>query len=145
MILLTALLIGLSAYGADVAKVASTAKSASGPSTAKEFGTCKPQLDPKTNTEEAFARKASEASDASKAEILARLIYSEALSTGYWNGKCNAKSDADIMTGIGWGIMNRVKGKSGPDVYADVIFGKSQFRTSFSGKKENPFAEAFLC
>ena len=144
MIMLLSLLFSLNLYASDVSKPSSV--SAARPGYAPvNLGDCKPALDPKTNTEEVFARNASEKADLSNAEILARLIYSESLSTGYWNGKCNAKSDLDIMTGIGWGIMNRIKGKSGKTPYADVIFGKSQFRTSFSGKKDNPFAEAFLC
>ncbi|MGZ3797582.1 MAG: hypothetical protein ACXVB1_14520 [Pseudobdellovibrionaceae bacterium] len=112
-----------------------------------ELGGCKPQIDPKTKTEEAFARAEAEKSELSKEELLARLIYSESLSTGYWKEHCNAKSEDDIMTTIGWGIMNRVKGKAkvNLDAYSDIIFGKSQFRTSFSSKKTNPFAEAFLC
>lgn len=112
-----------------------------------ELGGCKPQKHPKTNTEEAFARAEAEKADLSKEELLARLIYSESLSTGYWNGRCNSKSEEDIMTAIGWGIMNRVKGKakSSLDPYSKVIFARRQFSTSFSTAKTNPFAEAFLC
>lgn len=107
------------------------------------LGDCKPSK----SEPEATARKLVETADLGKEEILARLIYSESLSTGYWNNGCNAKSDIDIMTSIGWGIMNRVKtkAKSSLDAYSDVIFGRLQFSTSFSGKKTNPFAEAFLC
>lgn len=108
---------------------------------------CKPQKDPKTNTEETLVRAEAEKAALSREELLARLIYSESLSTGYWNDKCTAKSEDDIMTTIGWGIMNRVKQKSKTslDAYSDVIFMKGQFRTSFSSKKINPFAQAFLC
>lgn len=43
--------------------------------------------------------------------------------------------------------MNRVKIKSltNQDAYSDVIFAKKQFSTSFSARKPNPFAIAFLC
>lgn len=125
---------------------AAKSKATSGSSIVK-LGDCKPQVDPTTQSEEAFARKLAEQAGLSKEELLARLIYSEALSTGYWKGTCNAKSAEDIFTNIGWGIMHRVRGKAknNLDAYSEVIFGKSQFRTSFSGKKPNPFAEAFLC
>lgn len=111
--------------------------------TAPDLQDCKPA----TTDPESAARRAAEAAGLSKEELLARLIYSESLSTGYWNNGCKAKSDTDIMTGIGWGIMNRVKSKATAslDAYSDVIFGKLQFSTSFSSKKKNPFAEAFLC
>lgn len=77
-------------------------------------------------------------------EILARLIFSEALSTGYWKERCTADSEDDIMILIGWGVLNRLKAKTS-DSYFNVIFAKDQFRTSFSSKRKNPFAEAFLC
>jgi hypothetical protein len=132
----------------EVAKGPATASSK--PSTSQaavELGECKPQVDTKTKTEEGFARAQAEKAGLSKEELLARLIYSESLSTGYWKEICNAKSEDDIMKTIGWGIMNRVKGKAklSLDAYSDIIFGKNQFRTSFSSKKTNPFAEAFLC
>lgn len=130
---------GTAAYGAVTTVVASQAS--------VELGGCKPHVDARTKTEEQFARNEAEKSGLSKEELLARLIYSEALSTGYWKNACKAKSESDIMKSIGWGIMNRVKSKarSSLDAYSDVIFDKNQFRTSFSGKKSNPFAEAFLC
>lgn len=114
---------------------------------ARELAACKPQILPPGDSEEATARKLAEAAGLSKEELLARLIYSEALSTGFWNDRCQASSDKDIMNAIGWGIMTRVKSRARQslDAYSDVIFGKMQFRTSFSGKKENPFASAFLC
>lgn len=107
------------------------------------LGNCKPA----SRTEEATARKFAEQAALSKEELLARLIYSEALSTGYWNRRCHANSAQDLFTTIGWGIMNRVKTKSvsSLDAYSDVIFAEKQFSTSFSGKKANPFAAAFLC
>lgn len=116
-------------------------------SAAIELENCKPQVDKATNSEEVFARKAAEKNDLSKYEILARLIYSESLSSGYWKGTCNAHSGEDIMQAIGWGAMNRIKTKlaTSLNAYTDVVFAKMQFRTSFSSKKENPFAQAFLC
>lgn len=112
-----------------------------------ELGGCKPQEDTATKSEEAFAKKEAEKNDLSKEEMLARIIYSETLSTGYWHGLCEAKSVESMMEGIGWGVMKRVqaKSKSQLDPYKEAIFAPKQFRTSFSGKKENPFAEAFLC
>lgn len=109
----------------------------------QNLGNCQPA----SQAEEKMARKWAEENGLSKEEILARLIYSEALSTGYWKNKCNAESDVAIMKSIGWGVMNRVqsKAKQNLDAYSDVIFAKNQFRTSFSGKKENPFATSFLC
>lgn len=112
-----------------------------------ELGGCKPQEDSTTKSEEAFAKNEAEKHDLSKEEMLARIIYSETLSTGYWHGLCEAKSVDSMMEGIGWGVMKRVhaKSKSQLDPYKEAIFAPKQFRTSFSGKKENPFAEAFLC
>lgn len=112
-----------------------------------ELAGCKPQEDLKTKNEESFAKAEAEKNDLPKEEILARLIYSETLSTGYWHGLCEAPSVKSMMEGIGWGVMKRVKAKekSHLDPYKEAIFAPKQFRTSFSGKKENPFAEAFLC
>ena len=112
-----------------------------------ELGGCKPQEDSVNKTEEVFAKKEAEKNDLSKEEMLARIIYSETLSTGYWHGLCEAKSAESMMEGIGWGVMKRVhaKSKSQLDPYKEAIFAPKQFRTSFSGKKDNPFAEAFLC
>jgi hypothetical protein len=112
-----------------------------------ELGGCKPQEDLKTKSEEGFAKAEAEKNDLPKEEMLARLIYSESLSTGYWHGHCEAPSVKSVMKGIGWGVMKRVtaKAKSQLDPYKEAIFAPKQFRTSFSGKKENAFAEAFLC
>ena len=112
-----------------------------------ELAGCKPQEDTKTKSEEAFAKSEAEKKDLPKEEMLARLIYSETLSTGYWHGHCEAPSVEVMMEGIGWGVMKRVqaKAKSQLDPYKEAIFAPKQFRTSFSGKKENAFAEAFLC
>jgi len=107
-----------------------------------ELSHCTPQV----GSEELYARQAAEKFNLPNEELLARIIFSEALSTGYWKKRCEAPSSAELMEGIGWGIMNRVKqylGKGNP--YREVIFQKNQFRTSFSGKKKNPFAIAFLC
>lgn len=51
------------------------------------------------------------------------------------------------MTAIGWGVLNRVKRRNGRELedFSSVIFSPGQFRTSFSSKKKNPFAVAFLC
>lgn len=104
---------------------------------AVELNECKPHL----GSEEVSARRAAEKAKLSDAEVLARLILSESLSTGFWKGRCEASSSRDLMEAIGWGILNRVK----KNRYYDVVFQKNQFRTSFSGKKGNPFAVTFLC
>jgi hypothetical protein len=111
-----------------------------------ELGRCIPQKDSFNGTEETYARREAEKARLSDHEVLARLIFSESLSTGYWRRQCNAPSDKLIMETIGWGIMNRVeKFKQNSDPYYDVVFQKNQFRTSFSTKKNNPFAASFLC
>lgn len=143
------LLSNLNCIAKEVAKSEKAAMNTSTTASVSEIllAECKPQIDPKTKTEEFFARAEAEKAGLSKEELLARLIYSESLSTGYWNDKCTAKSEDDIMMTIGWGIMNRInqKARSSLDAYSDVIFMKNQFRTSFSSKKINPFAQAFLC
>lgn len=80
-------------------------------------------------------------------EILARLIFSEGLSTGCLNHKvCSniISFKEHIFNKIGWGIALRIKNS----IY-DVVFKKFQFRTSFSPKmsdnKKNIFAHFFLC
>lgn len=80
-------------------------------------------------------------------EVLARLIFSEGLSTGCLNHKVcsNVGSFKEhVFNKIGLGIALRIKN----NIY-DVVFKKSQFRTSFSpkmsGKKKNIFAHFFLC
>lgn len=95
-------------------------------------------------SEELNVRFAAAKADLSHNEVLARLILSETLSTGYWKNLCTADAEDEIMILIGWGIINRLKSKSS-DAYYNVIFAKNQFRTSFSSKRKNPFAEAFLC
>ncbi|WP_413289465.1 hypothetical protein [Bdellovibrio sp. HCB337] len=158
MISLLFSLLSLSSFAGEVAQstqagtssvsaTATTSNSSPADQAAIELADCKPQVDPRTNTEEKFARNEAEKAGLSKEELLARLIYSEGLSTGYWKKKCNANTDDDIMKNIGWGIMNRVKTRASTtlDAYSDVIFGKNQFRTSFSRARANPFANAFLC
>lgn len=146
--ILMILLAGIHSSAGEIASTKNTGssrdtKAAPGATLAANLGNCRPAL----QQSEASARKHAETAGLSKEEILARLIYSESLSSGYWNGRCNAKSADDIMTSIGWGIMNRVKGKASAtlDAYSDVIFAPKQFATSFSSSKPNPFAEAFLC
>lgn len=104
-------------------------------------------------SEEAAARQAAEAAGLGREDILARLILAEALSTGYWSGRCQAASGTSLFEGIGWGVARRVldqagrgaKSVSSQAVY-DVVFARNQFRTSFSGRgKPNPFAQALLC
>jgi len=80
-------------------------------------------------------------------DVLARLIFSEGLSTGCLGEKeCSSSHlfKENIFDKIGWGISKRIKNS----VY-DVVFKKYQFRTSFSpimnGNKKNIFANFFLC
>lgn len=111
-----------------------------------ELGGCQQQIDPVHRSEEYFVRQEAEKAGLNQVEVLARLIYSESLSTGYWKKRCEAPSSEKLMEAIGWGILNRVELiKSHPNPYTEVIFKKNQFRTSFSSKKKNPFAIAFLC
>lgn len=144
--LLLAFTFGFNSFAADTAKTAKTAKRATASTNFSEPQSLE-NCTPPATAEESQARQQAESAGLSKEELLARLIYSESLSTGYWNQKCLAESRDAIMKSIGWGIMNRVKDKASTSLstYMDVIFGKNQFRTSFSGKKVNPFAKAFLC
>lgn len=108
-----------------------------------ELQNCKPQ-GPEF---EANALRAAKAAKLTNSEVLARLIYAESLSTGFWKGRCKANSAQDIFTTIGWGIMNRVQKSRSSDPYYATIFAKSQFGTSFyaTPAKDNPFSRAFLC
>lgn len=112
-----------------------------------ELGGCVPEG--KTGTAEPRVRGLAESNNLSRVDVLARLIFAESLSTGYWKGRCQFSSPDALMESIGWGIMNRVnKIKSAPDPYYDVVFAKGQFGTSFSAgteERRNPFAKAFLC
>ena len=112
-----------------------------------ELGNCVPKKGPQGEREELLTRAAAEKSDLPKEEILARLIFSETLSTGYWQGRCESPSVAAMMEGIGWGVIKRVhaKKKAHQDPYYEAIFAPKQFSTSFSSAKVNPFAAAFLC
>lgn len=112
-----------------------------------DLGDCTPQIGPTHEAEEDRAKGFALKAGLSKEEMLARLIFSEALSTGYWEGRCSANSDLDIFMAIGWGVMNRISLLKNQDDlgFISVIFRKGQFRTSFSSKKNNPFAVAFLC
>lgn len=147
MTLLFLLVFGLFCYAGETAPPGGSALVTSKDTGVVELGGCKPQKLSKDKPEEIFARKEAERAGISKEEILARIIYSESLSSGYWKGKCQAHSGEDVMKAVGWGIINRVKkkAKSSLDAYSDVVFANKQFRTSFSSKKENPFAAAFLC
>lgn len=122
---------------------------AKGPVVAKptQLLKCKPA--PKA--EETKAREASEEENFSDHEVLARLIFSETLSTGYYKKVCEAASDEALMEAIGWGVVNRVDKYSPkrddpkPDAFFHIVFQPRQFRTSFSGKNDNPYARYFLC
>lgn len=103
--------------------------------------------------EEMVARKAAEVAGLGREEVLARLIFAEALSTGYWSGRCQAVSGVSLFEGIGWGVARRIRDRAGQGAHSlsdkvvyDVVFARNQFRTSFSGRgKPNPFAQALLC
>jgi hypothetical protein len=77
-------------------------------------------------------------------ELLARLVYAEARSTGF-------ADDARVARGIAWGAMNRVRlgevsasarRRYGSGV-AGVIFQPQQFNPAVS--RRSPFAADFLC
>lgn len=141
-----------SAFAGEVARPAARPSSQPHQTSPVELGKCQPPDIDEEKTVKGWAGDAG----LSKEEILARLIYSESLSTGYWKKMCNAESEEAIMRNIGWGVMYRVnsKLKLNADGYYETIFQKSQFRTSFARNykdqkasltKENPFAKAFLC
>lgn len=80
----------------------------------------------------------------SDAELLARLVYAEARSTGF-------ADDPRVARGIAWGAMNRVRlaevsasarRRYGSGV-AGVIFQPQQFNPAVS--RRSPFAADFLC
>ena len=77
-------------------------------------------------------------------ELLARLVYAEARSTGF-------ADDPRVARGIAWGVMNRVRlgevsasarRRYGSGV-AGVIFQPQQFNPAVS--RRSPFAAGFLC
>ena len=77
-------------------------------------------------------------------ELLARLVYAEALSTGIGD-------DPLVHEAIAWGVMNRVRlaersesmKKSYGSGIRGVIFKKGQFNPAASSK--SPFSKDFLC
>jgi len=80
----------------------------------------------------------------SQKELLARLIYAEALSTGFGD-------DSLVHEAIAWGVMNRVRlaerSESMKRSYGGgiqgVIFKKGQFNPAVSS--QSPFSRDFLC
>ncbi len=117
------------------------------PAKPTELLRCKPA----SSNEEAKAREAAEAANFSDHEVLSRLIFSEALATGYWAKKCEAADAVSLMDAIGWMIINRVDRYSPkrddpkPDAIFHEVFASKQFTPSFSGKGNNIFAVMFLC
>lgn len=109
-----------------------------------ELGKCIPTFTDSAS-EESLAKIEAQRAELKNVEVLARLIFSEALSSGYWNSRCEADSSKELMESIGWGILNRVKTSRSKQPYFDVVFKKQQFRTSFSGRGRNSFAVFFLC
>lgn len=77
-------------------------------------------------------------------ELLARLVYAEALSTGFGD-------DPLVHEAIAWGVMNRVRlagrSESAKRSYGSgirgVVFKKGQFNPAVSPK--SPFSKDFLC
>lgn len=80
----------------------------------------------------------------SEKELLARLVYAEALSTGFGD-------DALVHEAIAWGVMNRVRlagrsesmKKSYGSGIRGVVFKKGQFNPAVSLK--SPFSRDFMC
>lgn len=80
----------------------------------------------------------------SQKELLARLVYAEALSTGFGD-------DPIIHEAIAWGVMNRVclaeRSESSNRSYGSgirgVVFKKGQFNPAVSPR--SPFSKDFLC
>ncbi len=120
-LLIVHLCLATSVYGmaADVPKCLSR-----DPSDSVEFVVAKAKLSPK--------------------ELLARLVYAEALSTGFGD-------DPLVHEAIAWGVMNRVRlaerSESMKRSYGSgirgVIFKKGQFNPAVSLK--SPFSREFLC
>jgi hypothetical protein len=156
MYILFAVLMGLNVMAGETSKVTS---SVSSPTTSKEvaevpieLNSCKPTI-AATGHEEDSARLAAKEARLSESEILARIIYSETLSTGYWNGTCEATSDEALMKNVGWGLIYRISKTPGPkaDAFYSAIFKVGQFRTSFSSISPKPpsdpylYSQDFLC
>ena len=80
----------------------------------------------------------------SSKDLLARLVYAEALSTGFGD-------DPLVHEAIAWGVMNRVRlaehSASSKRSYGSgirgVVFKKGQFNPAVSAK--SPFSKDFLC
>ena len=80
----------------------------------------------------------------SQKELLARLVYAEALSTGFGD-------DSLVHEAIAWGVMNRVRlaersesmQKSYGSGIRGVVFRRGQFNPAVSTK--SPFSRDFLC
>jgi hypothetical protein len=95
-------------------------------------------------------REAAENANLSDHEVVSRLILSEALSTGYWNKRCDAPNAQALMEAIGWVILNRAQKLSPkrddpmPTAFYDAVFAKPPF-DSLSNKADNPFLISFLC
>lgn len=95
-------------------------------------------------------KKDARAAKLDSVEVMARLIYAETLSTGFFAKTCEANSYEDIMKHIAGGVMFRVdrfiKTKN-QDPYYSAVFENGQFSTSFYNAKKggNYWAKAFLC
>jgi hypothetical protein len=105
---------------------------------------------PGAQDEEVAALKAAQGAKITAVEMLGRLILSESMSTGFWSGRCQSpKGSQGLLEGIGWGIANRIlpqlKKLSIENAVENEVFKPKNFRTSFTSKKQNPFAEIFLC
>jgi hypothetical protein len=139
----------------------SGASHASGENAAAANSVCIGDLqDTSINKEyEVNARKLAKSQRLMAEDVLARLIFSESLSTGCLRHEdCNTVADfkVSILTKIAWGIAKRFKNKNNlknseqleNSVY-DTVFQRAQFRTSFTpkmrGGRENIYAQAFLC
>lgn len=116
-----------------------------------ELNNCVPKNGP-DGRPEGPVEAAAERADLPKEEILARLIFGETLSTGFFKGRCEVDPkiqapEKAIMEAQGWCILKRVHDlkKIKQDPYTAAIFAKGQFRTSFSANEQNPFSVAFLC
>lgn len=99
------------------------------------------------DSEESLIKNLALQANLSKEDILTRLILSESLSTGYW-----ASKDPDltyfkenILRKIAAGVRLRIKNPADTQSVYNTVFLKNNFRTSFTPKKDNPFAKTFLC
>lgn len=99
---------------------------------------------PAHQNQEQSAREAANAAALNEEDLLARLIFSEALSTGFWKNRCSSPSNSRLFSSLGWSMLARAKKFDSANI-KKMIFAKNQFRTSFSHHRDNPFATAFLC